>query len=123
MASSRPIHPFNSAQKVFTDENSISLMLRLLSVFNRPDMEYVYRGDWEPPVGVVDRNTHKLPYIMALTSDAKFTALVNRLEADPDVVAIFYHEGLNREADGERMVYAIMKDDAAAARLAGGQGG
>lgn len=123
MPSSRPIHPFNSAQKVFTDENSISLMLRLLSVFNRPDMEYVYHGsDFGPPVGVVDRNTHKLPYIVALTSGVEFTALVAKLEADPDVVAIFYHEGLNKRADGERMVYAIMKDDAAAARLAGGQG-
>lgn len=116
-----PIHPFNSDQKIFTDENSISLMLRLINVFNQPDMKYVYAdpNGWEPPIGVTDQNNHKLSYILSIVPDDELDQLVNKLDKNPDVVAIFYHKGLDLKIEEGRMVYALMKDEASALRLAG----
>lgn len=113
-----PIHPFNPNQKIFTDENSISLMLRMINVFNAPDMKYTFEGDDFPSKGI-DLNKHKLFYIEMVAKEDAFNLAVNKLYENPNVVAIFYHKGLDHGSSEGRTIYALMKDEASARRLVG----
>jgi hypothetical protein len=57
---------------------------------------------------------------MIVTEDA-LNVTVNKYYNDPDVVAIFYHPGLDRglQAKEQRMIYMLMKDEASGRRLVG----
>lgn len=120
MASGDLHNPFNQNKKVYTDVESITLFMRLMNVWAAPKMEYVYRGDWEPPSGVENRNPNRLPMVAMAVVDEHFHETVKRLERDERVVAIFYHPALNRGVPpGGRMIYALMMSERDAEQFVG----
>lgn len=115
-------HPFDSNKKVYTDPESISLLLRLWNVFviERSKPEPIFDdSDWGPPIGMREQSGFALPAIQIIVPEAEFHAAVDKLVRNDDVVAIFYHSALDRQLQEGRMIYGIMKSRDAAYRFAG----
>lgn len=113
--------PFNANQKVFTETESLSLLLVLFNA-------YIVRQDiwnWgnDRPVVEARSGTPKLPMVQMIVAAGEFDAALERLVYHSEVVAVFHHPELDKsvqpQSNNSRVLMALMRTEESARRMVG----
>lgn len=112
---------FDATQKVFTERESLNLLLVLVNAYIVPN-NMALVGDWPMKAPIAKRP--QLPMIQMCVAPQDFEAKLWSLVNNPDVVAIFHHPDLDKEVvavEGApmRIIMALLRSEEAGRRMVG----
>ena len=113
--------PFDAYQKVFTERESLSLLLVLFNAYIVPQETWRHGANF--PIVSSGSRTPKLPMVQMVVTASDFDAALERLVYHAEVVAIFHHPDLDKQiqpqSNNSRVLMALMRTEESAKRMVG----